>query len=540
MAKHYDSLGVMIDLSRNGVLTLPSMKQFLATIAKMGYNTVFLYMEDTYQVEGEPYFGYMRSRYSIEEMKELDDYCTSIGIEAIPCIQTLAHMRTFFKWDQVPVDCGDILLVEEERTYKLISNMFKTLSSCFKSKRIHIGMDEAHMLGKGKYLDKHGYRTPNEIIKDHLNKICEIAKEYDYTLLLWSDMFFRTWNNGDYYIDEVKKVPTEVINAVPDSVAPVYWDYYSLTEEKYDAMIKMHKQFKGETWFAGGAWCWVGFAPLNQFSINNMSKALSACRKNKVKNIFMTMWGDDGMECSHFSQLPSLMYIAECAKGNTDEEKIKAKFKRIVGVDYDDFMKVDLPNYVTDTPAADYSAPSKTMLYSDPFLGFLDYTVSDGVGKLYAKYAEQLSAVAKKTRKYGYVFNTLAALCRVLEYKYELGTKTRKAYKAGDRAELVRLANEDYTEVCKRVRAFHSAFEKQWYIDNKPSGFEVHDGRLGALWQRVDSCRRRLLAYADGKLDKLEELEADILPFGGKPQGTPIRYHCYGAVSTCNEFTHSM
>ena len=44
MAKHYDSLGVMIDLSRNGVLTLPSMKQFLATIAKMGYNTVFLYM----------------------------------------------------------------------------------------------------------------------------------------------------------------------------------------------------------------------------------------------------------------------------------------------------------------------------------------------------------------------------------------------------------------------------------------------------------------------------------------------------------------
>ena len=401
-------------------------------------------------------------------------------------------------------------------------------------------MDEAHMLGKGKYLDKHGYRTPNEIIKDHLNKICEIAKEYDYTLLLWSDMFFRTWNNGDYYIDEVKKVPAEVINAVPDSVAPVYWDYYSLTEEKYDAMIKMHKQFKGETWFAGGAWCWVGFAPLNQFSINNMSKALSACRKNKVKNIFMTMWGDDGMECSHFSQLPSLMYIAECAKGNTDEEKIKAKFKRIVGVDYDDFMKVDLPNYVTDTPAADYSAPSKTMLYSDPFLGFLDYTVSDGVGKLYAKYAEELSAVAKKTRKYGYVFNTLAALCRVLEYKYELGTKTRKAYKAGDRAELVRLANEDYTEVCKRVRAFHSAFEKQWYIDNKPSGFEVHDGRLGALWQRVDSCRRRLLAYADGKLDKLEELEADILPFGSKPQGTPIRYHCYGAVSTCNEFTHSM
>ncbi len=540
MAKNYETLGVMIDLSRNGVMTLPSIKQFLGTIAKMGYNTVFLYMEDTYEVEGEPYFGYMRSRYSIAEMKELDEYCSSIGMEAIPCIQTLAHMRTFFKWNQVPVDCDDILLVDEERTYQLISNMFKTLSKCFKSKRIHIGMDEAHMLGKGKYLDKHGYRTPNEIIKEHLNKICEIAKEYDYTLLLWSDMFFRTWNNGDYYLNEVKNVPTEVINAVPDSVAPVYWDYYSPTEAQYDAMIKMHRQFKGETWFAGGAWCWHGFAPLNQFSINTMREALAACRKNKVKNIFMTMWGDDGMECSHFSQLPALMYIAECAKGNTDEEKIKARFKRIVGVDYDDFMKVDLPNYVTDTPAADSSSASKTMLYSDPFLGFLDYTVSEGVGKLYAKYADELSAVAKKTRKYGYVFNTLAALSSVMEIKYELGVKTRKAYKAGDKAELARLANEDYTELGKRIRAFHKAFEKQWYIDNKPSGFEVQDGRLGALWQRVDSCRRRLLTYAEGKLDKIDELEAEILPFGDKPQGTPVAYHCYGAVNTANVLTHSM
>jgi hypothetical protein len=543
MAKKYDSLGVMIDLSRNGVMTLPSMKQFLATIAKMGYNTVFLYMEDTYEVEGEPYFGYMRSRYSIEEMKELDDYCTSIGMEAIPCIQTLAHMRTFFKWAQVPVDCGDILLVEEERTYELISNMFKTLSKCFKSKRIHIGMDEAHMLGKGVYCDKHGYRTPNEIIKDHLNKICEIAKEYDYTLLLWSDMFFRTWNNGDYYINEVKKVPTEVINAVPDSVAPVYWDYYSRTEEKFDTMIKMHKQFKGETWFAGGAWCWVGFAPLNQFSINNMSLALSACRKNKVKNIFMTMWGDDGMECSHFSQFPALLYVAECAKGNFDEEKIKAKFQRMFGISYDDYMKTDLPNQIGKKKLMRWESPSKYMLYSDPLLGFLDYTVALGDGAAFASHAKELRAVAKKTRKYGYVFSTLAALCDVMEIKYELGLKTRNAYKSGDKAELARLAKEDYVETAKRVKAFHRAFEKQWYIDNKPSGMEVHDGRLGALVQRLDSCKRRILAYVNGELEALEELDGELLPFGpfdDKEQGEPIIYNCYGRICTSNQFTHFM
>ena len=104
MKKKYDSLGVMLDFSRNGVMTVEALKRFLSTIRKMGYNTVFLYMEDTYQVEGEPYFGYMRSRYSIEEMKEIDEFCASIGIEAIPCIQVLAHMQTFFVQS---VDKGD-------------------------------------------------------------------------------------------------------------------------------------------------------------------------------------------------------------------------------------------------------------------------------------------------------------------------------------------------------------------------------------------------------------------------------------------------
>ena len=81
--KKKKSLGVMIDLSRNAVMSLPALKDFLSVLKKFGYNTVFLYMEDTYQVEGEEYFGYMRGRYSTEEMKEIDDLCVSLGIEEL-------------------------------------------------------------------------------------------------------------------------------------------------------------------------------------------------------------------------------------------------------------------------------------------------------------------------------------------------------------------------------------------------------------------------------------------------------------------------
>ena len=49
--KHFDSLGVMIDCSRNAVPNIQALKRFFDIIAKMGYNTVFLYTEDTFEVE---------------------------------------------------------------------------------------------------------------------------------------------------------------------------------------------------------------------------------------------------------------------------------------------------------------------------------------------------------------------------------------------------------------------------------------------------------------------------------------------------------
>ena len=60
MSKNHDALGVMLVFSRNAVMTLPSLKNSLPTIRKTGYNTVFLYTEDTYEFKDESYFGYMR------------------------------------------------------------------------------------------------------------------------------------------------------------------------------------------------------------------------------------------------------------------------------------------------------------------------------------------------------------------------------------------------------------------------------------------------------------------------------------------------
>ena len=56
--------GVMLDMSRNAVMTVENVKKYIDNLSKMGFNTLLLYIEDTYEVKNEPYFGYMRGRYT--------------------------------------------------------------------------------------------------------------------------------------------------------------------------------------------------------------------------------------------------------------------------------------------------------------------------------------------------------------------------------------------------------------------------------------------------------------------------------------------
>ena len=505
--------GVMLDMSRNAVMTVEQIKRFAKTVKALGYNMIQLYTEDTYEVAGEPYFGYLRGRYTQEELKEVVSYCESLEMEVIPCIQTLAHLNQIFRWKEYESvnDFGDILLAEEDRTYALIENMFKTVKACFRSEYVHIGMDEAHMLGLGKYLDKHGACRRFDILLRHLQKVTDIATKYGFKPLMWSDMFFRLEHSGEYYGKDFT-VSEDVRALVPKEVELVFWDYYHTEKEMYDGMIKAHQDFDNDVWFAGGAWVWSGFASGNQKTLETMIPAMQSCKDNGVRNIFMTMWGDNGKECSFYSVLPSLYAIRRVYDGETDMEKIKAEFFRITGENFDDLCLCDAPNYVNGQKDCLYNV-SKHALYSDPFNGYLDvsFTNADAVKKEYADLSARLEKAAK-TSKYGYILNSHAKLCKVLSVKYDLGVRTRAAYKAGDKKALKGLV-ADYTKTEKYLFAFYDAFKTLWFTENKPHGFDVQDIRLGGLLQRIRACKARLKEYLVGKVAKIDELEEELLPY---------------------------
>ncbi|MBQ8495906.1 MAG: beta-N-acetylhexosaminidase [Clostridia bacterium] len=513
--KHFDTFGVMIDCSRNAVPSVSGLKRFFSTISKMGYNMAMLYTEDTYEVTGEPWFGYKRGRYSLAELKELDEYAASVGIELIPCIQTLAHVNALFHFRAYNKirDIDDILLIDDEKTYDLIDKMFSSLSSAIKSRKIHIGMDEAHNVGRGKYLDRHGLCDRYEILLRHLNRVCEIAKKYGYEPMMWNDMFFRLANGGDYYVDTPLDFSKEITEKVPADCGMVYWDYYSNSAQRYDAMMESTKQLSDNVWFAGGTWVWAGFAPHARYSNIRNALAVPACIRHGVRNAFFTMWGDNGGECPYASALGALMYAAALAE-EMSEDEMKAKFKEITGETYDDFIALDLPNYIhgekRGVGTANYS---KNRLYDDPFLGIMTLNGENADGTIYSVYAEKLHKIAdESTTIYKTLFASMAALCDVLTIKFSLADRTRTLYANGDKEALRALAENEYTECIKRVETFYTVYRDQWYTMNKTYGFEVQDARLGGLMRRLQSCKDRLLAYANGEIDAIDELCEEVLP----------------------------
>ena len=511
MEHTFKTFGTMLDCSRNAVMTAESVKRWIDLTAKLGCNTLHLYMEDTYEVDGQPYFGHLRGRYSKAELKQIDAYAAAHGMQVIPCIQTLAHVNALFHW---PVyreirDAADILLTG---TYALVDGMFRTLRECLRTNIVNIGMDEADLLGLGKYLTLHGYRDRFSILMEHLRRVSEMAKKYGFELLMWGDMFFRL-AGGDYFTNfnqdpKLGEIPEEVRQLVPENIHLVYWDYFSRDRQSYERNIDAHNAIKSGSWFAGGLWTWAGFAPHNTFSIATMREAMKACHAKGVENVVMTMWGDNGAECSKFAVLPALFTVSQMAQDIDDVETIHANFEREFGIPFEDFRALDLTGTQNDSAEAIYN-PEKYLLYCDPFMGQFDNRVKSGDAAGYADCAARLAVYADHA-EYGYLFRSLRALCAFLSVKADLGIRTRAAYLSGDK-EAVKALCADYDAATERLDAFYTAYERQWMHENKPQGFDVIDLRIGGQRQRLLHCRDRLLAYAEGRLDRIEELEEPVL-----------------------------
>lgn len=534
--------GTFVDMSRNAVMNVKTIKYMLRKIALMGMNTYLLYTEDTYEIENRPYFGYMRGRYTKAELRELDAYAAELGIELIPCIQLLGHLATHLRWPATSPykDTANILLVGADETYRLIEDMLKTVSECFTSRRIFIGMDETKDLGLGNYVRRFGYREGSSLFFEHMNRVCEMVQSYGLKPSMFSDMFFSFAAKGmEGYADYDLRVQLDesISKHVPEGMQLVFWDYYREEKEFYVQTLEKHIQYLDKNvMFFGGVWLWSGFAPQFSRSLRKTLPALEACREKNIKEVVASVWLN-GSEACQIMSLAGLAWYAEFDYHDTFEiDDVRKCLKYTCGISYDDIVACELVEYPHDNNVG----ISKALLYNDPLTGLVDKHI-DGfnIAEYYKKLTPELENKKMQAGALQSGYNVLAKLSDVLENKGDFGVRLKKAYDAKDTQTLEAMAGECDVVVAKLKNLRDSHFEA-WIEYNKPFGWEVHDIRYGGLVARFETAKKRILSYLSGECERIEELEEMRLRIDGRDQddeekfGGEFLWYGYNYLSTAN------
>ena len=498
--RHFASCGAMVDCSRGAVMKPEAVRRCIDQLACLGMNLLMLYTEDTYEVPEYPTLGYLRGRYTQDDLRALDAYAAQAGVELVPCIQTLGHMRQFLQWQDNAAlrDQMDILLIDDERTYAFIEAEIRAMRACMRTSRIHIGMDEAHGVGLGQYLLKNGQTDRFALLCRHLNRVRAICEKYGFRPIMWSDMFFRLGSKTNDYYDIESDIPQQVIDGMPP-VDLCYWDYYHEDEAFYDHMLTQHARMGGRTVFAGGIWTWSGFLPHVKKTEATMFPALRACARHGVDTVLATMWGDDGAETNVMLGSALLPIFSEsCWQGcDCPREEMILAGEALTG----------MPRAALDAmgefyPNAKDVRTGKSLIWCDPLypLEMTDDTPDAAIARSEAA----LSVLdAQQTLECRYA----AALFEVAREKARLVRDLRARYVAGDRAWLREMAFVGVPRILQKYERLMKLHRALWERDMKRFGWEVLALRYGAVMGRLEDVADEIKRYLAGELDGIEELE---------------------------------
>lgn len=528
----FETCGAMFDGSQaSSLMTVDSCKKMMLILAGMGFNMMMLYCEDCYDVEGEPYWGNMRPRYTAEEFRQLDDYAYSLGIEMIPCIQTLGHLKEAIKKPPYKVlsDTPTALLVGDEKVYELIEKLIGTVSSCFRSRRIHLGLDEAVNLGLGRYLNKHGYTHHSAIMEEHLGRICDITRRYGLSPMMWEDMFFRVKSGGygfSGYLDGSVTLTAEDRRLVPDEMSLIYWDYYHFDESHYEKMIKQSQLLTDKLIFAGCARNVYTFAAHYEKTLAATEPALSACKRLGIKEVFATVWGDDHRESSNFAILPGLQLFAEhmyCE--NPTAERVRHRFEACANADWQAFADISsldcFPGHIGEN--LDNISVTRACMWQDILLGMCDCDLGEQDFEThFEELKNRLKASAERNAQFEKIFIFYHHLAKVLETKATMGMKLTKAYRNHNLPELKMIAEEQLPKLYADIDELRLAHRAYFFEEYKPIGWEVLDIRYGGAIARVETAMWRIKSYLNGTVKRIDELEEERLSLSGTGK-LPIR-----------------
>lgn len=507
----FNTVGLMF----NATHTSPKPEavcKYIDYMALLGYNLLMLYTESNIKLPDRPHFGYMYGIYSDDEIRMMDDYAYDYGIEMMPCLECYGHMQNYLYWPEAAdiKDTGTVLLAREPKTFEFLTQYIKAACAPYRSKRVHIGMDEAWNMGRGNFIDKHGLVNAFDIFKEFMQELIGITDSLGLKPMMWSDMYMRHASATGWPYDEKIVVTDAMKEAVPEGVELVFWHYGEDPGcDKY--MLEKHNQLGRNVIMATGIWDWSTKLPDNIYAYETTKFSLDSCRKTGVHDMMTTKWNGGGVI---WTTLLGLCLSAElCYKENADEKWIEDRFNFISDGAYDAFNTMSQFNNIFDSEHKydDYSTRflGHALYWQDILEGLYDTHLFDR--PMSAHYAAQEKKLASYEGKWKQTVDMAEAIFSMISKKCEIAEKLWPAYNSADKDTLKYIASEALPELICRIERVHEAERRNFFTYFKQANWSSTDKCYGALMSRAKTAKMLLDAYLAREIDEIDSLKEQRL-----------------------------
>lgn len=291
----FESRGYLLDISRDRVPTMRTLREIIDILARCRYNQLQLYTEHTFAYSAHRTVWEEADPLTAAEVRKLDAYAQMQGIELVANQNTFGHMERWlvhpeynalakFPKGGAVTPWGTVkkfpttLDPTNPKSLELVDGLLEELLPNFMSPLVNVGCDETFEIS-----------DPQEYL-GFLLKVCDCVRRRGKRPMFWGDIVLRH---------------PELVPRLPKDVIVLDWGYEG--NHPFAAECAAFARAELDFYVCPGTSSWRSLGGRVENMRENLEAAERAGRVNGAKGYLVTDWGDEGHWQPLAASLPGII-----------------------------------------------------------------------------------------------------------------------------------------------------------------------------------------------------------------------------------------
>lgn len=294
--------GVMLDVSRDRVPTMESLRATIDRMERLKLNHLQLYTEHTFAYRGHEEVWRDASPITPEEARALARYGSERGVEVAANQNCFGHLHRWFRLPryaplaEIPPDIETWTFESDDGraftksgphslcptdpcSIALVDDLLSQLLPCFDAPMVNIGCDEAFDVGQGRSREAVARLGRAAVYFDHLRSVDSIVRRLGKRSLFWADI---AWRHPD------------LLHLAPEASTPLVWGYEGDSFDRLDGAIDAMRRVGMIPWFCPGTSSWLSITGRTTNRTRNLREAARRSASIPGAGFLCCDWGDRG------------------------------------------------------------------------------------------------------------------------------------------------------------------------------------------------------------------------------------------------------